>query len=107
MRGCDGRAVGYRLSAVGLLAVGLLGCGYGEVSAGAYGYAQALYALSNKQAAGRIEAVAAQVAASQEKGEITRREAAWLGAILDDCRASRWEAAQSASRRLMEDQAGR
>ncbi|QDT69796.1 hypothetical protein MalM25_27370 [Planctomycetes bacterium MalM25] len=93
-----------------LLAFGLAalmtvaGCGYGPVSPTAYEYSKALYSLSNRQAADRIDSVQAQIDQSQEAGELPPHEADWLRDICDDCRAARWEQAQAAARRMMQDQ---
>ncbi len=119
MRNFERRAVGFRLSAVGkgvafgcrLSALGLVvlvvGCGYGEVSPGAYRYAQVLYGLSNRQGSERIDEVTAKIAAAVEAGELSRREAGWLTNICDQCRDGDWAGAQQAAKRMMRDQVKR
>ena len=85
----------------------VVGCGYGEVSPAAHEYAQALYTLSNRQSADRIDEVAGKIAAAATAGEVTAREAGWLNDICDQCRSGSWADAQAAARRMMEDQIGR
>lgn len=104
MTNCKIRAISYRLSAISFALLAIVGCGYGEVSPTAYGYAKALYTLSNTQAADRIEAVADQIAAAAEAGEVTQREADWLNDICDQCRSGDWAGAQEAAKRMMRDQ---
>lgn len=96
-----------KLRVLCLLLVATAGCGYGQVSPAAYDYAQALYALSNRQASERVEEIAAQIAAAAESGDITPREAGWLGSICDKCREADWPAAQKAARAIMQDQVRR
>lgn len=81
------------------------GCGgYGEVSPTTYEYAKALYGISNRHAEGKLPSVGRGIAAAQMRGEISDREADWLAAIVTDATDGHWDAAQSAARRMMEDQ---
>lgn len=94
-----------KLIACCLLAmVAIMGCGYGPVSDTAYQYAKALYSLSNRQSADRVETVRQQIVAAQDSGQLSSREANWLFDICDDCQAEQWKAASQAARRMMEDQ---
>lgn len=81
-----------------------IGCGYGPVSSTGYEYAKALYSLSNRQSADRVDAVQAQISAARESGELSAREAKWLGNICEQCRNGNWKSAQSDARRIMADQ---
>lgn len=84
------------------------GCGgYDDLSPKAYEYSMALYAIGNRQDAGRLDATAEQITRSAAAGEITPREQAWLQAIIDDAHSGRWESATGRSRRMMEDQVRR
>ena len=92
------------LVAIVILA-GCFGCGsYGEVSTEAYNYAKALYSVSNRRAVEQLPELAKQISESQVDGKLSSREAAWLEDILEDAEAGKWEAANDACRRLMEDQ---
>ena len=68
------------IAAIALLT--LNGCGYGPISSTGYEYAQALYSLSNRQSADRVDAVQAQIDAVAQSGELPSQEAEWL---LDIC----------------------
>lgn len=81
------------------------GGGYGEISPTAYDDAKAVYSISNRRAAERIESASAQIALELRKGGLSEKEAAWLTDILDTAKAGDWSAATHAARRLMEDQA--
>ena len=107
MANCKKRAISFQRSAISfvlLVLVVVVGCGYGEVSPTAYGYAKALYTLSNTQAADRIDEVAAKITTATEAGELSQREAGWLNDICDQCRSSNWSDAQQAAKRMMRDQ---
>ncbi|MEQ8847967.1 hypothetical protein [Botrimarina sp.] len=94
--------------ALALLCVAALtGCGYGPVSPTGYEYAKAVYSLSNRQSADRVEEVRGRIEAAREAGELPPHEAEWLEDICDDCGAGRWDKAQAAARRMMEDQVSR
>ena len=80
------------------------GCGYGRMSSTGYEYAKALYSLSNRQSAHRVDDVQLQIDAAAESGELPDQEAQWLRAICDDCRDGNWDSAQCDARRMMEDQ---
>ena len=82
----------------------LNGCGYGQVSSTGYEYAKALYSLSNRQSADRVDAVQAQIDAAAESGELPAQEAEWLLGICEQCRDGDWESAQANARRMMVDQ---
>lgn len=109
---CERKGFGHRASGIGkrgllaatVLAVVSVGCGYGEVSPVTYEYAKALYSLSNRRAAERIDAVETQIAAAAEAGELPQREAGWLLDICGQCRNGDWDGAQAAARRMMSDQ---
>ncbi|TWT43228.1 hypothetical protein [Botrimarina hoheduenensis] len=90
------------------LAVACGGCGgYGPVSPAAFKQAKSLYTVSNLKARAALEATAESIDAELASGLLSAQEAAWLLAICDDCRAERWERAQTSARRMMEDQAQR
>ena len=103
---CEKKALGCGLWACGVLSLLVCGCGYGEVSPAAYAYAKALYGVANRQAADRLDAVDEQIAAAEEAGELSPREAGWLGDIVDEARDGDWKDAAAAARRMMEDQVG-
>jgi len=107
VQNCEKRAISCQLSAISLTLFLVVGCGYGEVSPAAHEYAQALYTLSNRQSADRIDEVAAKITAAASAGEVTSREADWLNDICDQCRNGDWADAQQAARSMMEDQIGR
>jgi hypothetical protein len=104
MTNCKKRAIPFQLSAISFVFLAIVGCGYGEVSPTAYGYAKALYTLSNTQAANRTDEVANKIAAAAEAGEVTQREAGWLNDICEQCRRGDWAGAQEAAKRMMRDQ---
>ncbi|MEX2112016.1 MAG: hypothetical protein WD845_02460 [Pirellulales bacterium] len=82
------------------------GCGgYGDISPTAYEYAKALYSITNRRADGKLNEVAAQIEATRVAGKLSDAEAGWLTDIVNDSRSGKWEAANSAARRMMEDQA--
>ncbi len=87
--------------------VAFSGCGYGEISPTGYEYAKALYSLSNRQAAERVDAVEKQIEAAAKADELPAHESGWLLEVCEDCRAGRWKEAQAAARRMMEDQVRR
>ena len=93
--------------AVWLVAALVAGCGYPEVGPGCYAYAKALYAVANRRQADRVEPVCAQVAEARESEELNDREAGYLDAICDDCRAGRWGAAAQQARAILEAQTHR
>ncbi|QDV75294.1 hypothetical protein [Botrimarina mediterranea] len=107
MQNCEKGALGRRLSAVGLILLVMAGCGYGEVSPMAYEFAHALYTLSNRQSADRIDEVTTKIDAAVAAGEITEREAGWLNDICQQCRNGDWSDAQQAAKRMMRDQVKR
>ncbi len=83
----------------------LSGCGgYGEVSPNAYEYAQALYSITNRQSVDGLDRIEEQISTALERSEITETEAPWLKDIVSDAREGNWESANSAARRMMEDQ---
>ena len=89
----------------GVLVTMSLGCSsYGEVSPAAYQYAKALYSVTNRQAADRLPTVVTQIDEAHGRGEISKQEANWLNGIAVDAEEGRWEDANQACRRLMEDQ---
>jgi hypothetical protein len=104
MTNCKKRAIHFQLSAISFVLLAIVGCGYGEVSPTTYGYAKALYTLSNTQAADRIDEVAGKIAAAAEAGEVKQHEAGWLNDICDQCRSGDWAGAQQAAKRMMRDQ---
>ncbi|MEO1497258.1 MAG: hypothetical protein AAFV43_08925 [Planctomycetota bacterium] len=86
----------------------VIGCGgYGVVSPAAYEHAKSLYTLANMRATDSLPAVEQGVSADAESGAVSAKEAAWLRAIVDDCRAGRWKEAQAAARQIMDDQTQR
>lgn len=107
MRNCEPISPRVCLPLIALGAVLAVGCGYGPVSPAAYGHAKSLYTVANLKAANSIKPATLAIADDASEGVISAREAEWLNAICADCRASRWEAAQAAARRMMEDQADR
>lgn len=104
MTNCEKRAFSFQRSAISFVLLALVGCGYGEVSPTTYGYAKALYTLSNTQAADRIDEVADKITAAVAAGEITQREGGWLNDICEQCRRGDWTAAQQAAKQIMRDQ---
>lgn len=90
------------IAAIALLT--LNGCGYGPISSTGYEYAQALYSLSNRQSADRVDTVQAQIETAAESGELSAQEAEWLLDICEQCRDDDWESAQANARRMMVDQ---
>jgi len=82
----------------------LSGCGYGPISSTGYEYAQALYSLSNRQSADRVDGVQAQIDAAAQSGDLPAQEAEWLLDICEQCRDDDWESAQANARRMMVDQ---
>lgn len=97
-----------RLVALAMLcALFLPGCGYPEVSPKTYEIAKALYAVCNLQRDDRLPIVIDLIEQSAASGEITRREASWLNAIVAEAESGRWNEAQLEARRLMEDQVTR
>jgi hypothetical protein len=104
MTNCKKRAIHFQLSAISFALLAIVGCGYGEVSPMAYEFAHALYTLSNRQSADRIDEVVAKLDAAAAAGEITEREAGWLNDICDQCRSGDWAGAQEAAKRMMRDQ---
>ena len=96
----------YRYSFLAWLALicTTIGCGYGEISPLAYDYSMALYSITNRRAADRLDGVEEQIHASHAEGKLTDPEQRWLQAIIDDARNGDWAAASRATRRLMEDQ---
>ena len=87
---------------VALLTAG--GCGYGEVSSTAYEYAKALYNISNRRLADRLDGVERQIAASRDAGDISAKEEEWLQDIVAAARRNEWSQAMKSSRQIMEDQ---
>lgn len=87
-----------------LVLLTMSGCGYGHVSSTGYEYAKALYSLSNRQSAARVEPVQAQIDAAAESGELPAQEAEWLLGICEQCRNGDWESAQASARQMMVDQ---
>lgn len=90
-----------------LLALFVVGCGYGPVSPAAFQHAKALYTVANLQASDGLPALEAKITNDLESGSLSEREADWLRAIAEDCSAARWDVAQTAARQMMEDQAAR
>ena len=101
-----------RLSFINLtLAASLAGLLFGsgcsrhsDASPAAYEYAKALYSITNRQAADKIDDVSVQIDAAHEKGEISAREAKLLHDMLEDARSGAWKDANRAARRFMEAQ---
>jgi hypothetical protein len=95
-----------RTVCVGLLLTGfaIAGCGYGEVSHRGYEHATALYAICNRRDVERLEKYAALVESELVAGDISRKEADWMRAIVAQARSGEWQAASSEVRQLMEDQ---
>lgn len=83
------------------------GCGYGPMSPEAYQYAQALVAITNRQASDKLEGVRGQIDGSLANGTLSEKEANWLRAIIDRAQRGEWADAQRDARRMMEDQVRR
>ena len=82
-----------------------IGCSdYQGISPTAYQYAKALYSVTNRQRTEKLERVSDLITESQQQGEITSQEAAWLEGIIDDAREGEWQTAQREARRMMDDQ---
>ena len=89
--------------AAAMLAVA--GCGgYGDISPDTYQYAKALYAITNRQVADKLDQVSQQIDLAQRQKRLADHEAQWLDEIIDDARAGQWKAANRAARQMMEDQ---
>lgn len=84
--------------------VAVAGCGYGPISDTGYEYAKALYAVSNRQAVDRLDAVEEQIEAAASAGQLPQNEARWLHNICKKCRQGEWKSAQADARRMMQDQ---
>jgi len=96
---------GRALSKTILLLVLCVGCSdYQGISPTAYQYAKALYSVANRQRTEKLERVSDLITESQQQGEITSQEAAWLEGIIDDAREGEWQTAQREARRMMDDQ---
>jgi hypothetical protein len=94
-----------QIALLGTICVWGIGCGgYGEISPSAYQYAKALYGISNRQREEKLAAVDAQILAAYDRGEISAQEAEWFDLIIEDAANGHWIAAQTAARRMMEDQ---
>jgi hypothetical protein len=90
-----------------LLTAPTAGCGgYGDMSRTAYDYATALYAVTNRKSADKLEEIATRITAAQTAGELTQEEAAWLNAAIADARTGDWPTAADACRSMMKAQAG-
>ncbi|MBI1310345.1 hypothetical protein GC176_03485 [bacterium] len=87
-----------------ILATGMNGCGYPEVSQKTYDVANALFAASNRRSAEHIEKAAVLVSELQAAGEITEREAGWLLEIVEQARSGDWDGAATEARTLIADQ---
>jgi hypothetical protein len=85
-------------------ALSAAGCGYGEVTPRCYDYAKALYSICNRRDADRLEEFDALIEADLLAGELAEREAGWLRQIADQARSGEWASAQSAARKLLDDQ---
>jgi hypothetical protein len=84
---------------------GLAGCGgYGEISPAGYDYAKALYSICNREDESRLETFSSMLEEARRTGELTATEADWLADIVSTARRGEWEAATSASRRMLMDQ---
>lgn len=90
-----------------LIAIGLPGCGYPDVSPKTYELAKALYSACNRQSEEQLARVVELIETTNEAGEISDREAKWLTAIVDQADAGEWEQAMSEARQLLEDQSTR
>ena len=96
---------GHALSKTILLLFLCVGCSdYQGISPTAYQYAKALYSVTNRQRTEKLERVSDLITESQQQGEITSQEAAWLEGIIDDAREGEWQTAQREARRMMDDQ---
>jgi len=84
--------------------VTIAGCSYGEVTPVTYEYAKALYSITNRKDATRLDQVHSQVETALAQQELSEREARWLHQIVEDAAAGRWEKANRAARQMMEDQ---
>ena len=83
----------------------LTGCGgYGDVSYTTYRYAQALYSITNRRAAEKLDQVTTQIDSARSSGQLSKREARWLEEIIADAREGNWQHANLACRTMMEDQ---
>ena len=83
------------------------GCGYGPVSPKAYEHAKAIYTLANMKAATAIEETEAAITADADAGLLSAQEAEWLADLCNDCRQGDWKNAQSAARKMMDEQTTR
>ncbi len=86
--------------------VTLIGCGYPEVSPKTYDFAKALYSATNLKQSERLDQLHRLIEEAQGSGEISSREAEYLGDVIELGRAGDWEEAQREIRELLEDQVG-
>lgn len=89
-----------------LLAFGLMGCGYPEISPKSYELATALYSACNRHSEEHLAKVSDLMETHAESGDITDREFEWLQAIVEQAEEGDWEAAASEARQIMNDQVG-
>lgn len=78
--------------------------GYGEIGPQAYELSKALYSITNRHDAARLDALASRIESSRSSAEITATEANWLAGIVEQARHGQWAAATKSARRLLEDQ---
>lgn len=81
-----------------------LNTGYGETSAQGYKYSMALFSACNQRDKAKLQEVADLIQQDVESGTLESRESKWLLDIIDDGLNDRWQAANRAVRRLMDDQ---
>lgn len=86
------------------LTVTISGCGYGDVSPMTYEYAKALYSITNRKDATRLDQVKSQIEAALDEEQLSEQEADWLSQIIDNAAAGRWDKANRSARQIMEDQ---
>ena len=80
------------------------GCGYGEVSPKTYEYTQALYSITNRQAAEKLGEFEAKLDLARTTGELNESEVELLQGIAETAKGGDWKAAQQDCRGLMEAQ---
>lgn len=78
--------------------------GYGETSPQGYKYSIALFSACNQKDKAKLEEVADLIRADFVAGELNEGESKWLMDIIDDGLNDRWQAANNAVRKLMNDQ---
>lgn len=92
------------LIVVGAIAWWLTRPSYGEISHTGYDYAMALYSACNGKSTAKVQQISTMIDEAESAGELTLQEKAWLQGIARQALDGDWNSANSAVRRLMEEQ---